>query len=153
MKNKIIKIFGFVLIAQICLYACCDDDFNVFITSFELMANDDIDQDASLVTNQDFSLTLNPEYDIQMASLLSKKSGFINTANATSCGENFTVIKTVTSVELKANVPLFGIAAGELLNERAVVEDIFNTEEVFPLNDILSGVSNPRGKPRGIYLE
>jgi hypothetical protein len=137
MRTKICKLFVFITIAQLCLYACCGDDFNVFMTSFEFTANDEADQDASLVTNENFSLILNPEYDTQMASLLSKQSGFMNMANATTCDENYMVIKNATSVELRADVPLFGIAPGELLNERVLTKYLFSNNESFPLNEII----------------
>ncbi len=140
MKTKIYKIIAFVTIAQLCLYACCEDDFNVFITTLELTAKDTADDDSASVANENFSLIVRPDYDIQMASVLNKKSGFMNTANATSCGENYTVIKSVTGVEVKADVPLFGIAAGELLNEHVVVIYAF-TDEEFPLSDILPALN------------
>lgn len=141
MRTKIFKLIVLVVIAQISLYACCDDDFNVFITSFDVTPNDATDQDASSVTNPDFSLIVRPVYDIQMASLLSKQSGFINMANATSCDETYTVVKSVTNIELRADVPLFGIDAGAALNERVVVEDVFNDAEVLPLSDMISALN------------
>ncbi|MBC8757443.1 hypothetical protein H2O64_22425 [Kordia sp. YSTF-M3] len=137
MRTKIFKLIAFITIAQLCLYACCGDDFNAFMTSFEFTANDEDDEDASSVTNEDFSLIIRPDYQVEMASLLSKKAGFMNMANATTCDENYMVVKNATSVELRADVPLFGIAAGELLNERVLTKYLYSNNESFPLNEII----------------
>lgn len=142
MKNKIIKIFGFVLIAQICLYACCGDDFNVFIASIELSALDDADNDSVSVANEDFNLQFRANYQTEMASLLSKSSGFINTANATSCDDNYAFTKRVETVTLSANVPLFGIPAGESLNTNVIVEFAFNEGNQLTMNDLLLETNN-----------
>jgi len=138
MKNKIIKIFGFVLIAQICLFACCDDEFNIFVTSFELTAEDIADEDASAVTNADFSLQFDPIYESQVASLISKQSIFMNTANATSCHETYTVIKRIDELTLTADVPLFGIEAGNSLNEHVVVKYQNDEDTLYTIDELLS---------------
>ncbi|WP_298511597.1 hypothetical protein [uncultured Kordia sp.] len=142
MKNKILKLFGFVLIAQISLFACCGDDFNVFITSYDFSANDDADDDSSSVTNADFFLELSPSYQVEMASLLSKDSGFINTANATSCDDVYTVIKRVETITLTANVSLFDIPAGESLNNHVIVEYQYNEGTQNTMNDLLLALNS-----------
>ncbi|MFK7749370.1 MAG: hypothetical protein AB8B65_13325 [Kordia sp.] len=142
MKNKIIKLFGFVMLAQICLFACCGDDFNVFISSFEFSALDDSDNDSASVANENFNLQLRTNYQVDMASLLSKNSGFINMANATSCDDAYTFTKRVETVTLTANVPLFGIPAGTSLNEHVIVEFAFNEGNQLTMNDLLLETNN-----------
>ncbi len=135
MKQKIIKLVVFVVFVQLFFYACCSDDYNVFITSIALSAKDDLDEDTTNVANENFNLEYNVDYYVEMASLLSKKSGVINTAYASiSCDEHFTNVKLVSTITLTANVPLFGIPAGESLNDHVIVEHQFNQGELFDMH-------------------
>ncbi|WP_046755760.1 hypothetical protein [Kordia jejudonensis] len=141
MKSKIFKIFAFVFIAQILLYACCDDEFNVSITSFEFTAKDNVDNDSAVVTNQDFYLQFRSIYQVDLISLISKNSGLINTANATSCYEEYNRVNLAESITLTANVPLFGIPAGSSLNDHVIVQFAFNTGNQITMNDLLLEVN------------
>ena len=137
MKSKVFKIFMLVFIAQIFLYACCGDEFNVNMQSFEFSAEDLGDDDNTTASNTDFNLLLTPYYRYELASLLSSKSGFIPTAYATSCMDDYTFINHVEEITLTANVPLFGIPAGESLNERVLVEFQYDDDVQHSMNEFL----------------
>jgi len=132
MKNKIIKLLTFIVFAQIFLYACCDNNFNFFVNSFEFSVQDEVDEDPTSVSNADFFLQFEPTYQVDAASLLSKNSGFLNTAYAAiDCFDEYTVIKPVENIEVTSNVPLFDIPAGIALNNHILVTYRFNTENQF----------------------
>lgn len=137
MRNKIFKLFAFVVIAQIFLYACCKDEYNVFITAIELTAIDHSDDDVSLVSNQDFSLSLQPAFQTELISSLTKQSGLLTMAYATSCDTQYHVINRVTDINVEANVPLFGIAAGESLNEHIIARYHYDATGTFTIDDMI----------------
>ena len=137
MRKKVLKVIGCVMIAQLFLYACCGDDFNIFIKSFEFSAQDEADEDPTSVTNEDFFLEFTPTYQRDMASLLPVNSGFINTAYAAiDCFDEFTVIKYVETIEITSNVALFDIPAGALLNDHILVNYRYGSD-VFTINDMI----------------
>ncbi len=137
MKNKILKLFTFVVFAQIFLYACCNDEYNVFITSIDLTVIDNSDNDISVVSNADFSLSLQPAFQTEQISSLIKQSGILTTAYATSCDKEYHVINRVTDINVEANVPLFGIAAGESLNEHIIARYHFDATGMFTIDDMI----------------
>ncbi|WP_430408915.1 hypothetical protein [Kordia sp.] len=138
MRNKIFKIYALVLVAQIFLYACCDNNFNIFVKSFEFSAQDEADEDATSVSNADFFLQFEPTYQVDVAALLSKNSSLINTAYAAiDCFDEYTVIKYVENIEVTSDVPLFDIPAGASLNDRILVTYRFNAENLFTTNDMI----------------
>lgn len=137
MKNKVLKLFAFVIFAQIFLYACCNDEYNVFITSIDLTAIDNSDNDISVVSNADFSLSLQPAFQTEQVSSLIKQSGLLTTAYATSCDKEYHVINRVTDINVEANVPLFGIAAGESLNEHIIARYHFDATGMFTIDDMI----------------
>ncbi|WP_420573885.1 hypothetical protein [Kordia sp.] len=138
MKNKTFKIYALILVAQIFLYACCGNNFNIFVRSFEFSAQDEADEDATIVSNSNFFLQFTPTYQIDTASLLSKNSGLLNTAYAAiDCFDEYTVIKRIENIDITSNVPLFDIPAGDLLNNHIVVTYRFNTEDLFTTNDMI----------------
>lgn len=142
MKTKIFKLFAFVIIAQISLYACCGDEFNIFISNLEISVIDDADNDNSSVASEDFSLRFIPDYQTERISFLSTNAGFINTANATSCDEIYYRINLAEEITLTANVPLFGIPAGNSLNDHVIVEFQFQEGNQITMNELLLDIND-----------
>ena len=137
MRKKVLSIFLFVTVAQICLYACCGDEFRVQMTALEFTALDAADEDTTSIAGEDFSLLLTPLYQVEMASVLSSKSGFTPTATATSCDDFYTHTNMAENIVLTANVPLFGVPAGESLNDFAVAEFQYEPEITYTLTELL----------------
>lgn len=121
MRTKVFKLFVFLILAQIFLYACCTDTFNVFVNVVDLTVRDQADDDISFVSNADFSLLAKVDYDRELVAVISTRSGFITTANATSCDQEDIVVKRIENVVLFADIPLFGIDAGNPLNDHVRV--------------------------------
>ncbi|MGH1386297.1 hypothetical protein [Kordia sp.] len=140
MKNKIIKLFCFVIIAQICLYACCTDTYNVFVNVVDFTVRDEADDNINSISNADFNLFAKVDYDRTLVAALSKQSGFINTANATSCDQEDIVTKRVTTIELFADAPLFGIEAGNSLNNH-VRTGFGHISNNFNMNDMVAAIN------------
>lgn len=142
MKTRALKILVLVFLAQIVLYACCGDEFNVDLQSFEFVAEDLGDGDTSSVTNADFNLQVTPFYRYQLVSFLSIHSSLIPTAYATSCLDDYTFINRVETITLTADVPLFDIPAGSSLNNRVLVEYQYDEDIVYEMNDLLLQLNN-----------
>lgn len=142
MKNKIYKLFIFFTIAQIGLYACCTDINHIFVDTLDFTVRDDADTDVSSVANTDFSLLAKVDYQRERVASLVKKSGFINIANATSCDDEFIVTKRVTNIDLVADVSLFGIDAGNPLNNHVLVGyGVVSTNNGFSINDMIAALN------------
>lgn len=100
------------------------------------------DNDITSVTNEDFSLLAKTDYDFSPVTSLIRKSNFINMAYATSCDDEFIITKFVTNVVLTADVPLFGIAAGNALNEHVLVGfGVVSEETGFSMNDMKAALN------------
>lgn len=145
MKSKIYKILLTITCIQIFFYACCaTDQYNIFITSIQLTAQDTNDNDASIVSNQNFNLLLDVNFDSELISSFYKKSGLITTANAISCLDDYVVSNPVSTLTIEANVPLFNIDAGESLNTHVLVNDMFSTDNTFATDELLFLLNNER---------
>ena len=145
MRRKIIKIFAITIFTQLCLYACCaNDQYNTFITSIELSALSNNIINPSTVSNTDFNLLIATSFESELVSYISKQSGFINTANAVTCIDDYIVINPVTSINVEANVPLFDIPAGESLNNNILLNYTFNSDDIISFDNLIEILNNER---------
>ncbi|AXG71608.1 hypothetical protein KORDIASMS9_03865 [Kordia sp. SMS9] len=142
MKTKILKLVVACTFLQICLYACCTDVNNIFLSTVDFTVRDSADNDITSVTNADFSLLAKTDYDFSLVTSLAKQSGLLNMAYATSCDEEFIITKLVTNVELTADVPLFGIDAGNSLNDHVLVGfGVVSGDTGFSMNDMKNALN------------
>lgn len=141
MKTKSLKIYVLVILAQICFYACCGDEFNIYLNTAILTPQDDADDDISSVANENFNLQFSSDYEVDLIASLSNSSNIIAPAYA-SCDDNYNFMKRVTKIVLTADVPLFGIPAGASLNDHVIVEYAFNQGNQFSMADLLFETNN-----------
>lgn len=142
MKSKILKLIVAVTFLQICLYACCTDVNNIFLSTVDFTVRDVADNDITSVTNADFSLLAQTDYDFSPVASLFKESGLLNMAYAVSCDDEYIITKPVTDVELTADVPLFGIDAGNPLNEHVRVGySVVAAETAYTINDMIAALN------------
>ncbi|WP_420573886.1 hypothetical protein [Kordia sp.] len=155
MKNKIFKIFGIILFAQVFLYACCGgkEEYNIFISSITLSTLDATGSNPSTVTNEDFRLFIDTNFDSELVTSLVQKSGFINTANAVTCLDYYNVINPVTNINVEANVPLFDVPAGESLNNYIFVAYMFDTNSFGLMSDLISELNDERNDTTSAFLK
>jgi len=124
------------------LYACCTDVNNIFLSTVDFTIRDSADNDITSVTNEDFSLLAKTDYDFSPVASLFKQSGLLNMAYATSCDDEYIITKRVTDVKLTADVPLFGIDAGNSLNEHVLVGfGVVSGETGFSMNDMKAALN------------
>ena len=142
MHSKIWKLIACFTIVQICLYACCTDINHIFINTVDFTVRDIGDTDISSVANEDFSLLVKIDYERETVASLTKKSGLINMAYATSCDDEFIITKRVTNIELFADVPLSGIDAGNPLNDHVLVGYGFvSNSDGFTITDMIAALN------------
>jgi hypothetical protein len=142
MRKKVLQIFIITLFAQIFLYACCTDINNIFLSTIDFTVRDAGDTDITTVTNEDFSLLAKADYDRELNASLLKPSNFINMAYAVSCDEEFVITKPVSDITLTANVPLFGVDAGNPLNNHVRVGyTVVAGDTAFTLNDMIQALN------------
>ena len=116
MLKKIIKVFFFFAFLQVIVYSCCDDEYYVYYNSITFNAIDTLDADSSTVTSENLVLDINFDYDFVLAAYFKPLKQLSNSAYATSCDEDYSLRDIADNVIITTNIELFGIEAGNPIN-------------------------------------
>ena len=63
MIKKIFQSFTFFAFIQVLIFSCCNDEYNVYYETLEIIANDISDEDATSVSSENLVLHFNPIYE------------------------------------------------------------------------------------------
>jgi len=117
MLKKITKVFSFFALLQMLIYSCCNDEYYVFYNSMSFNAIDTLDEDSTTVASENLVLDINFDYDYVLASHFKPLKQLSNCAYATTCDEDYSLRDIADNVTVTADVELFGIEAGNPINE------------------------------------
>ena len=112
--------FIFFCLLQLVLYSCCKSElFHIKVESIAFQANDSSDNDASSVTNEDLSLILTVDYSNTLIASVIDASMISNAVYATTqCYDDYIMPNPVTAINVVASETIFGINAGDSINEK-----------------------------------
>lgn len=117
MLKKTFTSFIFFAILQVCIYSCCSDDYQVYYENVGLNAIDTFDEDSTSVASENLVLRVDLIYKYFLAAHIRPLKQFTNSAYATSCDEQYYFQDVVSDVIVTADVELFGIEAGNSIND------------------------------------
>lgn len=117
MLKKIFKAYSFFALLQVLIYSCCSDEYLVYYNSMTLEAQDTLDQDSSIVASEDLVLGVSFDYEYVVASNYKPFKQLANSTYATSCEEDYSLRDIAVNLVVTSNIVLFGIDAGNPLNE------------------------------------
>lgn len=140
MIKKTIQSFTFFAFVQILIFSCCDDTFNVYFDTIELIVLDELDYDTTTIASEDLVLNLNAFYEYVLASNLSEFKQFTNSAYATTCNEEYILKETLTNIEITSNVEILGVTAGNSINDKLSYRnpETLESQSVESIIDILN---------------
>ena len=116
MFKKILQAFIFFSVLQVLVYSCCDDTFNMYYSSIELMALDESDFDPTSIPSEDLILNLRAFYDYIPVSSMNSFKQLTTSAYATSCDEDYILKENVMAINIFSDTNVLDIPSGNSLN-------------------------------------
>ncbi len=117
MIKKITFSFLFFCLLEVLVVSCCEEEYNLYLTSINFTVEDNADFDITTIKYEDLQLNLFLTYETELTYLKKELSRLSNKAYATSCDETYIVRNKATQVEITSDATFQNIEAGNSLNE------------------------------------